>query len=148
MPERARSWNVPDRSPSSCGAACCGRSTREGSRACRSTAWSASVCSSSRSSAAPTVPTGPCRGSRCPTGAGTSTLLSLLLRFYGPTDGAILFDGVDLRDLRHRDLMSQSSIVLQEPFLFIDTIANNIRMGRPGATLDEVVAAAKAAGVH
>jgi len=83
-----------------------------------------------------------------PTGAGKSTLLSLLLRFYDPTDGAILFDGVDLRDLRHRDLMSQSSIVLQEPFLFIDTIANNIRMGRPGATLDEVVAAAKAAGVH
>jgi len=83
-----------------------------------------------------------------PTGAGKSTLLSLLLRFYEPTDGAILFDGVDLRDVRHRDLMSQSSIVLQEPFLFIDTIANNIRMGRPGATLAEVVAAAKAAGVH
>ena len=83
-----------------------------------------------------------------PTGAGKSTLLSLLLRFYDPTAGAILYDGVDLRDLRHRDLMRLSSIVLQEPFLFIDTIANNIRIGRPAATLEEVAAAAKAADVH
>jgi len=83
-----------------------------------------------------------------PTGAGKSTLLSLLLRFYDPTEGAILFDGVDVRDLRHRDVMRQSSIVLQEPFLFINTIANNIRISRPSATLDEVVAAAKAADVH
>jgi ABC-type multidrug transport system fused ATPase/permease subunit len=83
-----------------------------------------------------------------PTGAGKSTLLSLLLRFYDPTDGAILFDGIDLRDIRHADLMQASSIVLQEPFLFIDTIANNIRIGRPAATMDEVMAAAKAANVH
>jgi ABC-type multidrug transport system fused ATPase/permease subunit len=83
-----------------------------------------------------------------PTGAGKSTLLSLLLRFYDPTQGAILFDGLDLRDLRHRDLMGKSSIVLQDPFLFIDTIAKNIRIGRPEATMDEVVAAARAADVH
>jgi ABC-type multidrug transport system fused ATPase/permease subunit len=83
-----------------------------------------------------------------PTGAGKSTLLSLLLRFYDPTEGAIFFDGIDLRDLRHADLMQASSIVLQEPFLFIDTIANNIRIGRPAATMEEVVAAAKAANVH
>jgi ABC-type multidrug transport system fused ATPase/permease subunit len=83
-----------------------------------------------------------------PTGAGKSTLLSLLLRFYDPTEGAILVDGVDLRDIRHADLMQASSIVLQEPFLFIDTIANNIRIGRPTATRDEVVAPAKAAGIH
>jgi ATP-binding cassette, subfamily B, bacterial MsbA len=83
-----------------------------------------------------------------PTGAGKSTLLSVLLRFYDPTDGAILFDGVDLRDIRHADLMEASSIVLQEPFLFIDTIANNIRISRPAATMEEVVAAAKAANVH
>jgi len=83
-----------------------------------------------------------------PTGAGKSTLLSLLLRFYDPTEGAILFDGVDLRDLRHADLMDRSSIVLQEPFLFIDTIANNIRIGRSEATMEDVVAAAKAANVH
>jgi ABC-type multidrug transport system fused ATPase/permease subunit len=83
-----------------------------------------------------------------PTGAGKSTLLSLLLRFYDPIAGAILFDGVDLRDLRHVDLMRQSSIVLQEPFLFIDSIANNIRIGRPEATMGEVIAAARAADVH
>ncbi len=82
------------------------------------------------------------------TGAGKSTLLSLLLRFYDPTSGAILLDGVDLRDIRHGDLMHLSSIVLQEPFLFIDTIANNIRIGRPEATMDEVVAVAQAANVH
>jgi ATP-binding cassette, subfamily B, bacterial MsbA len=83
-----------------------------------------------------------------PTGAGKSTLLSLLLRFYDPTNGAILFDGVDLRDIRHADLMHASSLVLQEPFLFIDTIASNIRIGRPEATMAEVVAAAKAANIH
>jgi len=83
-----------------------------------------------------------------PSGAGKSTLLSLLLRFYDPTDGAILFDGVDLRDFRQADVMRQSSIVLQEPFLFIETIANNIRIGRPDATMDEVIAAATAANVH
>jgi ATP-binding cassette, subfamily B, bacterial MsbA len=83
-----------------------------------------------------------------PTGAGKSTLLSLLLRLYDPTDGAILFDGVDIRNIRHADLMHASSLVLQEPFLFIDTIANNIRIGRPEATMDEVVAAAKVANIH
>jgi ABC-type multidrug transport system fused ATPase/permease subunit len=83
-----------------------------------------------------------------PSGAGKSTLLSLLLRMYDPTEGAILFDGVDLRDLRHADLMALSSLVLQEPFLFIDTIANNIRIGRPEATMDEVVSAAEATYVH
>jgi len=83
-----------------------------------------------------------------PTGSGKSTLISLLLRFYDPTSGAILFDGVDLRDVRHADLMHLSSIVLQEPFLFSDTIANNIRIGRPAATMDEVVSAAIAANVH
>jgi len=83
-----------------------------------------------------------------PTGAGKSTLLSLLLRFYDPTEGAILFDGIDIRDLRHRDIMASSSLVLQEPFLFIDTIANNIRIGRPDASMEEVMAAARAANVH
>jgi subfamily B ATP-binding cassette protein MsbA len=83
-----------------------------------------------------------------PTGAGKSSLVSLLLRFYDPTTGAILYDGVDLRDIRHADLMRMSSIVLQEPFLFIDTIANNIRIGRPEASMEELVAAAQAANVH
>lgn len=81
-------------------------------------------------------------------GAGKSTLVALLLRLYDPADGQILFDGVDLRRIRHDDLMDRSAIVLQEPFLFLDTIANNIRIARPDATLDECIAAAKAANVH
>jgi subfamily B ATP-binding cassette protein MsbA len=81
-------------------------------------------------------------------GAGKSTLMGLLLRFYDPTEGRILFDGTDLRLVRHGDLMDRCAIVLQEPFLFIDTVANNIRFARPEATIDEVIAAAKAANVH
>jgi ABC-type multidrug transport system fused ATPase/permease subunit len=68
-----------------------------------------------------------------PSGAGKSTLISLLLRLYDPTRGKILFDGVDIREFRHGDLMNKCGIVLQEPFLFLDTIANNIRMPRPEA---------------
>jgi ABC-type multidrug transport system ATPase subunit len=71
-----------------------------------------------------------------------------MLRLYDPTSGRILFDGVDLRDVAHADLMDQCAIVLQEPFLFPDTIGNNIRLARPDATQEEVVAAAKAANVH
>jgi subfamily B ATP-binding cassette protein MsbA len=83
-----------------------------------------------------------------PSGAGKSTFMSLMLRLYDPTSGRILFDGVDLRDVAHADLMDQCAIVLQEPFLFPDTIGNNIRLARPDATQEEVVAAAKAANVH
>jgi subfamily B ATP-binding cassette protein MsbA len=83
-----------------------------------------------------------------PSGTGKSTLMSLLLRFYDPTGGRILFDRVDLRDIRHGDLMDRCAIVLQEPFVFMDTVANNIRMGRPDASLEEVAAAAKAADIH
>lgn len=83
-----------------------------------------------------------------PSGAGKSTLLSLLLRLYDPTEGQVLLDGVDVRDIRLADYMRHSAIVLQEPFLFVDTIANNIRAARPSATMEEVIAAAKAAGIH
>ncbi len=83
-----------------------------------------------------------------PSGAGKSTLLSLLLRFYDPTQGSVLLDGIDLRGIRHSDLMDLSAIVLQDPFLFTDTVANNIRIGRPDATLEEVMAAARAAHIH
>jgi subfamily B ATP-binding cassette protein MsbA len=83
-----------------------------------------------------------------PSGAGKSTLLSLLVRFYDLTAGAILYDGVDVKDLRHEDLMDQSAIVLQEPFLLLDTIASNIRIGRPSATMEEVIAASSAANIH
>jgi subfamily B ATP-binding cassette protein MsbA len=83
-----------------------------------------------------------------PSGAGKSTLVALMLRLYEPTEGAILLDGVDIRDIKHTDYLDMCSIVLQEPFLFLDTIANNIRFARPDATMDEVIAAAKAANIH
>jgi len=81
-------------------------------------------------------------------GSGKSTLVSLLLRFYDPASGRILVDGVDLRQIRYKDLMDRCAIVMQEPFLFLDTVANNIRIGRPTATMEEVEAAARAANVH
>ncbi|HEX5436190.1 MAG TPA: ABC transporter ATP-binding protein [Gemmatimonadaceae bacterium] len=81
-------------------------------------------------------------------GAGKSTLLSLLMRFYDVTSGGIYFDGVDVRDIRHDDLMDLCAIVMQEPFLFADTVANNIRMGRPDAAMEDVIGAARAANIH
>jgi len=83
-----------------------------------------------------------------PSGVGKSTLIALMLRFYDPTKGRILLDNVDLREIRHADLMDLCAIVLQEPFLFVDTIATNIRFARPDASIDEVIAAAKAANIH
>jgi subfamily B ATP-binding cassette protein MsbA len=84
-----------------------------------------------------------------PSGAGKSTLLSLLLRFYEPTEGTILFDGVDLRDIKHADLMRMSAIVMQDPFLFVDTVANNISIGcLDGAPMEDIIAAAKDANIH
>ncbi|HXG16240.1 MAG TPA: ABC transporter ATP-binding protein [Calidithermus sp.] len=80
-----------------------------------------------------------------PTGAGKSTLVSLLARFYDPTDGQILLDGLDIRDYRLADLRRQFAFVLQDPVLFSTTIRENIAYGRPGASLDEVQAAARAA---
>lgn len=82
------------------------------------------------------------------TGAGKTTLVSLVTRFYDPTEGQVLLDGVDLRDYRLEDLRDQFAIVLQEPVLFSTTIAENIAYARPGARHDEVVAAARAANVH
>ena len=82
------------------------------------------------------------------TGAGKTTLVSLLTRFYDPTAGTILLDGVDLRDYRLADLRSQFAIVLQEPVLFSTSIAENIAYGRPGASDLHVVRAAQAAGAH
>jgi ATP-binding cassette subfamily B protein len=83
-----------------------------------------------------------------PTGAGKTTLASLLPRFYDVTGGRILLDGVDVRDLTLDSLRAQISVVLQEPLLFSTTIAENIRYGRLDATDAEIVAAAKAANVH
>lgn len=79
-----------------------------------------------------------------PTGAGKSTLINLLARFYDPTHGRVSVDGHDLRDVAVRSLRRQLGVVLQEPFLFAGTIAENIRYGRLEATDDEVRAAAEA----
>jgi ATP-binding cassette subfamily B protein len=82
------------------------------------------------------------------TGAGKSTLVSMLLRLYDPTTGEILLDGVDLREYRLVDLRNQFAIVLQEPVLFSTTIAENIAYARPTASEKEVIAAADAASAH
>jgi ATP-binding cassette, subfamily B, bacterial len=82
------------------------------------------------------------------TGTGKTTLMSLLTRFYDPTAGEILLDGVDLRDYKLADLRNQFSIVLQEPVLFSTSIAENIAYARPGASEDEIVEAAKASNAH
>ncbi len=83
-----------------------------------------------------------------PTGAGKSTLVSLLPRFYDTHAGRVLVDGVDVKALTLKSLRQQVSIVLQEPLLFSGTIAENIRYGRLDASMDEVVEAAKAANAH
>jgi ATP-binding cassette subfamily B protein/subfamily B ATP-binding cassette protein MsbA len=83
-----------------------------------------------------------------PTGAGKSTLVSLIPRMYDARQGRILLDGTDVRRLTLRSLRSQVSIVLQEPLLFSGTIAENIRYGRLEASMDEVIEAARAANAH
>ena len=80
-----------------------------------------------------------------PTGAGKSTLVSLIPRFFDPWQGRVLFDGIDVRDLKLSSLRQAISIVLQEPFLLPLSIAENIAYGRPDASRQEIVAAAVAA---
>jgi ABC-type multidrug transport system fused ATPase/permease subunit len=82
------------------------------------------------------------------TGAGKSTLMSLLIRFYDPKQGRISFDGVDLREVSLASLRDQISVVLQEPLLFSGTIAENIRYGSLEASEQEIEAAARAANCH
>jgi ATP-binding cassette subfamily B protein len=83
-----------------------------------------------------------------PSGSGKSTLVNLLTRFYDPSDGAILVDGIDLREYNLADLRQQFSIVLQEPMLFSTTIAGNIAYALPQASRAEVMEAAKSANAH
>lgn len=78
-----------------------------------------------------------------PTGAGKTTIINLLPRFYDVTGGAVKIDGLDVRDVTQASLRSQIGIVLQDTFLFSDTVMNNIRYGRLDATDEEVMAAAK-----
>jgi ABC-type multidrug transport system fused ATPase/permease subunit len=80
------------------------------------------------------------------TGAGKSTIAKLLARFYDPTDGAITMDGVDLRTVSQASLRRQLGIVPQEGFLFAGTVAENLAFGRPEATREEIVSAARAVG--
>jgi len=94
------------------------------------------------------IPPGTRVGIQGPTGAGKTTLISLLTRFYDPTSGAILLDGADLRHYRLRDLRDQFAIVMQEPILFSTTIAENIAYSRPEAQHDEIVSAARDANAH
>lgn len=94
------------------------------------------------------VPAGARVGIQGVTGSGKTTLMSLLTRFYDPRSGAILLDGVDLREYRLKDLREQFAIVLQEPVLFSTTIADNIAYGRPAASESDIVAAAKLANAH
>src|SRR5213595_2875278 len=80
--------------------------------------------------------------------AGKTTLISLLTRFYDPSNGAILLDGVDLRDYKLADLRRQFAVVLQDPVLFSLSIADNIAYAAPGASREQVFAAAEAANAH
>jgi ATP-binding cassette, subfamily B, bacterial len=82
------------------------------------------------------------------TGAGKTTLVSLLTRFYDPTSGEILLDGIDLREYKLADLRSQFAIVLQEPVLFSTTVAENIAYARLQADDEDIIRAAKAANIH
>ena len=81
-------------------------------------------------------------------GAGKSTILSLILRLYDPTSGVVKIDGHDLRSVTQKSLREQMGLVTQETFLFHDTIFNNIQFGRLGATPEEIYAAAQAAYAH
>ena len=83
-----------------------------------------------------------------PNGCGKSTLLNLVPRFFDPMDGAVLFDGTDIRDVRLRDVRRQIGLVTQETLLFDDTVENNIRYGTPRATREQVIEAAKQAHAH
>ena len=82
------------------------------------------------------------------TGSGKSTLASLVCRFYDPTKGAITLDGADLRDIKLKSLRSRIGMVLQDTFLFAGSLRENICYGKPDATLEEIVRAAKAANAH
>nr|WP_267424679.1 MULTISPECIES: ABC transporter ATP-binding protein [unclassified Curtobacterium] len=82
------------------------------------------------------------------TGAGKSTLAKLMARFYDPTQGSVKLDGVDLRDLDTNDMRRAIVMVTQEAYLFSGTVADNIALGKPGASRAEIEASAKAVGAH
>jgi ATP-binding cassette subfamily B (MDR/TAP) protein 1 len=81
-------------------------------------------------------------------GSGKSTVIALLERYYDPSSGSILLDGIDIKNLQLRWLRTQIGLVSQEPNLFATSIKENILFGKDGASLKEVIAAAKAANAH
>ena len=83
-----------------------------------------------------------------PTGAGKTTIINLLMRFYDVDGGAVLVDGNDIRTVTRKSLRKSYTMVLQDTWLFHGTIFDNIAYGKPGATMEEVIAAAKAAHIH
>jgi len=83
-----------------------------------------------------------------PTGSGKSTLVHLIPRFYDPQEGEILVDGVNIKRVKLDDLRRQVAIVHQDIYIFPDTIRNNIAYGKPDATMEEIVMAAKLARLH
>ncbi|HET6684803.1 MAG TPA: ABC transporter ATP-binding protein, partial [Gaiella sp.] len=93
------------------------------------------------------VPAGGCIALVGESGGGKSTTAKLVARFYDPDDGAVRVDGVDLRDVQLRSYRRQLGVVLQDPFLFSGTIADNLRFARPEATDEEIAEAARAIGV-
>jgi ABC-type multidrug transport system fused ATPase/permease subunit len=95
-----------------------------------------------------TVPAGQTIALVGTTGAGKTTIAKLVSRFYDPTGGRVLLDGIDLRELDEESLRRSVVMVTQENFMFGGTVADNIRFGRPEASMEEVVAAARAIGAH
>ena len=81
-----------------------------------------------------------------PTGAGKTTLVNLLMRFYDVDSGSITVDGIDIRNLKRKNLREQFGMVLQDTWLFGGTVRQNIAYGKPDATFEEIVEAAKKAG--
>jgi ATP-binding cassette subfamily B protein len=94
------------------------------------------------------LPAGDRLGVVGPTGSGKTTLSTLLLRLFDPTDGVITLDTIDLKDYKLADLRNQYAVVHQETVLFSTSVAENIRFARPNATIDEIIAAATAAKAH
>jgi len=83
-----------------------------------------------------------------PSGGGKTTMINLICRFYDVIEGTILIDGIDVRDYKVELLRKRIGVVLQDPFLFHGTVAENIAYGNPQATLDEIIASARAANAH
>ena len=95
-----------------------------------------------------TVNPGEIIGLAGPSGGGKTTMINLICRFYDPVEGRILIDDVDLRDWDLHTLRSRIGVVLQEPYLFRGTVAENITYGNPHATTEQIIAAARAANAH